>query len=101
MYNNYTIGDQMKITESVFNEIQKTLLKKLYKLGCWGKGHVSESNLPKGFPPHLRGLVLDVAYELRKQEFLVMRPSGHDRQWYLNFVKRIEIELIIHEGLKL
>ncbi len=76
-------------------EIRKTILKKLYKLGCWGKGHVSESNLPKGFPPHLRGLVLEEASELRKEELLVMRPSGHDRQWYLNFAKREEIEELI------
>ncbi|MDO8554636.1 MAG: hypothetical protein Q7S22_07550 [Candidatus Micrarchaeota archaeon] len=87
----------MKLSENAFREIQKILLKKLYKLGCWGKGHVSENNMPKGFPPHLRGLVLDVAHELRKQEFLVMRPSGHDKQWYLNFAKRIEIENIIKE----
>ena len=82
----------MKLGEKTVSEIRKVLLKKLFHLGCWGKGHVSESNLSKGFPPHLRGLVIEVAYELRKQELLVMRPSGHDRQWYLNFTKRIEIE---------
>ncbi|MBI2079537.1 hypothetical protein HYT84_02135 [Candidatus Micrarchaeota archaeon] len=87
----------MKLNEDNFNLIRKVLLKKLYNLGCWGKGHVSESNLPKGFPPHLRGFVVDVAMELRKQEFLVMRPSGHDRQWYLNFAKRQEIEALIGE----
>ena len=100
MYINYTIGDPMKMTQVVYNEIQNVLLKKLYKLGCWGKGHVSESNLPKGFPPHLRGFVLDVAYELRKQQLLVMRPSGHDRQWYLNFAKRVEIETSIQNEVK-
>ena len=82
----------MKLNESAFHDLRKVLLKKFYHLGCWGKGHISESNLPKGFPPHLRGFVIDVAYELRKQELLVMRPSGHDRQWYLNFAKRKEIE---------
>ncbi len=87
----------MKLNEKTFGEIRKVLLKKLYHLGAWGKGHVSESNLPKGFPPHFRGLVLDAAYELRKQEILVMRPSGHDRQWYLNFSKLQEIEQIISE----
>ncbi len=86
----------MKLNEKIFNDIRKVILKKLYHLGCWGKGHVSESNLPKGFPPHLRGSVIDVAQELRKQNFLVMRPSGHDRQWYLNFAKRADIEKIIH-----
>ncbi len=87
----------MKLKKEAFNDVRKVLLKKLYHLGVWGKGHVSESNLPKGFPPHLRGFVIEVAYELRKQEFLVMRPSGHDRQWHLNFAKRREIEDIIRE----
>ena len=87
----------MKLKKEAFNDVRKVLLKKLYHLGVWGKGHVSESNLPKGFQPHLRGFVIEVAYELRKQEFLVMRPSGHDRHWHLNFAKRREIEDIIRE----
>jgi hypothetical protein len=87
----------MKLNEKAFNEIKKVLLKKLYNMGCWGKGHVCEQNLPKGFPPDLRGLVVDVAYELRKQGFLVMRPSGHDRQWYLNHAKRQEIEEVLNQ----
>ncbi len=85
----------MKLNEKALKEIRPVLLRKLFNLGCWGKGHVSEHNLPKGFPPQLRGLVIDVAYELRRQEFMVMRPSGHDRQWFLNFAKRKEIEEII------
>ena len=88
----------MKLNENTFNDIKKVLLKKLYHLGCWGKGHVCESNLPKGFPPHLRGFVLDVAMKVRKEGFMVMRPSGHDRQWYLSTAKRKEIEDAIKEN---
>lgn len=81
--------------ESLRADIRKTLMRKLYTMGCWGKGHVCESNLKKGFPPHLKGFVLEVADELRKEGFMVMRPSSHDRQWHLNFDKKNEIEKII------
>ena len=87
----------MKLRQEAVASIRKVLLRKLYNLGCWGRGHVSEGNLQKGFPPDLRGFVVDVAYELRKQGLLVMRPSGHDRQWYLNTAKRQEIEGIIKD----
>lgn len=73
-----------------------SLLKKLYKMNCWGKHHVCESNLQKGFPKHLRGRVLYVAEELRKQGLLVKRPSHHEYQWYLNFDKKEIIESIIN-----
>lgn len=81
----------------VFAEVKQGPLKKLYRMGCWGKGHVCESNLQKGFPSHVRGYVLDVAKKLRKEGLLVMRPSGHDRQWYLNTARRGEIEEIIKD----
>ncbi|VVC01673.1 Uncharacterised protein [uncultured archaeon] len=75
--------------------IRKVLLRKLYTMGCWGNGHICESNLKKGFPPHLKGLVVEVADGLRKEGFLVVRPSSHDRQCYLNFAKKGEIGKII------
>ncbi len=78
-------------------KIRKILLTKLFNLGCWGKGHVCERNLAKGFPKHLRGYVLEIAKQLRKDGYLILHPSGHDRQWYLNREKRIEIEQIISE----
>jgi len=81
------------------DEVRKYLLRKIYKLGAWGKHHVCESNLPKGFPSHLCSLVKDVAHDLKKEGLLVCRPSGHDSQWYLNRNKLKEIEQIIKEFL--
>lgn len=62
----------MKIKEEMATRIRKVLLKKLKDMGCWGKGHVCESNLPKGFPPTERCFVVDIAYELRKEGLMVM-----------------------------
>lgn len=73
-------------------EIERILLKKLYTLGCWGTRHTSESNLPKGFPSHLRKRVIEIAEELRKKGFLIKFPTHHDNQWYLNWNFKKEIE---------
>ncbi|MBI5228506.1 hypothetical protein HY991_00230 [Candidatus Micrarchaeota archaeon] len=81
------------------DQITKHLLWKLYKLGAWGKRHVSESNLPKGFPQHLRHLVKEAAEDLSKKGFLVKHPTHHETQWYLSWSKKKEIEEVIKEFL--
>ncbi|MBS3053071.1 MAG: hypothetical protein J4469_01075 [Candidatus Aenigmarchaeota archaeon] len=73
-------------------DIERILLKKLHTLGCWGTRHVSESNLPKGFPSHVKKRVMDIAEDLRKKGILIKRPSSHDYQWYLNWDSKREIE---------
>jgi len=80
----------MKIKDE--KEIERTLLKKLYTMGCWSTRHTSERNLPKGFPPHLRKRVLETAEDLRKKGFLIKFPTHHDNQWYLNWKFKKEIE---------
>ena len=76
-------------------DVRRHLLRKMHKMGCWGKHHISESNLPKGFPTHLHKKVIEIAYDLKKQGILVSFPTNHDRQWFLNPQKRQEIEEII------
>ena len=88
----------MKIKDD--SEIEKILLKKLHTMGCWGTRHTSERNLPKGFPPHLRKRVLEIAEDLRKRGFLVKFPTHHDYQWYLNWKFKKEIEDKIIAELK-
>jgi hypothetical protein len=81
------------------NELKTQLLWKLYKLNAWGKRHVSESNLPKGFPSHLRNLVKDAAEELKRKGFLAVHATHHEAQWYLNWGRKEEIEELIKEFL--
>jgi len=73
-------------------EIQDLLLRKMHRIGAWGTHHISESNLQKSFPAHLRGKVIDEAEKLRKQGLLVKHPSSHDRQWWLNWNRKPEID---------
>ncbi|VVB66363.1 Uncharacterised protein [Candidatus Gugararchaeum adminiculabundum] len=85
------------LKKSVSERARKQLLAKLYSIGAWGTHHVCLSNLPKSFPPHNRGLVKEVAQSLRKEGLLIMRPSSHDSQCYLNIQRKEEIEKIIRD----
>ncbi len=76
-------------------ELAKDVMRKFYRNNIWGKHHWSEDTLPKGFPPHLRGKVMDVADDLRRMRFLVKRPSHHGYQWYANLEMLREIEEFI------
>ncbi len=98
MYNKYTIVPVTLMEIKDDKEIERILLKKLYTMGCWGTRHTSEGNLPKGFPPHLRKRVLEIAEELRKKGSLVKFPTHHDYQWYMNWKFKKEIEEIIMKG---
>ena len=81
---------------------EKQLLWKLYKYGAWGTKHLCESNLQKGFPPHLRGkTILEIAEGLRKRGFLGKHATHHEPQWYLNWGKKAEIEEILKDFLQM
>ncbi|MCK4634353.1 MAG: hypothetical protein KAT37_00590 [Candidatus Aenigmarchaeota archaeon] len=77
------------------NTIEATLLRKLHKMRCWGKHHICESNLPKGFPKNLYKEVMKAADDLRRRGLLVKHPTHHENQWHLNWDKKEEIERII------
>lgn len=72
-------------------QIDAMLLLKLVKKRYFGKKHISESNLPKGFQANLHKEFLDSAERLRKEGVLVKRPSGHDYQWYVNLNMKEEV----------
>ena len=76
-------------------DIEATLLRKLYVMGKIGGPHTPFDNLPKGFPPHVRGDVKKVAKELIKRGFL--KPSRHNYGLgvSLNIEKLKEIEEIL------
>ncbi len=93
LYTRYTIGFSMLKGNEI--DVAKALMRKFYRNNIWGKHHWREDTLPKGFPSHLRGLVMEVAEELRRMNFLARRPSSHGYQWYANIEKIREIEEFI------
>ncbi len=78
-------------------DIAKALMRKFFRNNIWGKHHWREDTLPKGFKPHLRGKVMDVAEELRRMGWLVKHPTGHGDQWNANINMLREIEEFIRD----
>lgn len=85
------------VEEFTDEKIEALLLRKLYSHGVWGKHHISESNLPKGFPSHLHKKVLKIAERLRRKSLMVRHPTHHENQWHLNINKSEEIKQIINK----
>ena len=83
-----------KITKSEYIKISKTLIRKLYKLGCWGKGSLYEDELKDSFPSDLKGKVLIIADSLVKQEILVKKRKKFGFKYFLNTEKREKIDQI-------
>jgi len=47
------------------DEIKGKVLHKMTRMGKFHHSHTSIDNLPKGFPPEIRGRVKDMAKELK------------------------------------
>ena len=85
-----------KVTKGDYIKISKSLIRKLYKLGCWGKGSLYEDNLKDGFPPEDKGKVLVVANALVKQRILCKKSKKYGFKYYLNLERRDKINQIIN-----
>jgi hypothetical protein len=79
------------------NELAKELLTKLYRQRIWGRHHIREDNLAKGFASHLRNRVMRIAEELRRRGLLVRFPTSHGMQWHANWERIRDIEELISE----
>lgn len=78
-------------------EIIATLFRKLFLIGKIGHSHTPFENLPKGFPPDIRGEVKKIAKKLIKQGFLLSGKHNYGLGVSLNNKKLLEIEKIIEE----
>ena len=47
-------------------EVEAALLHKFLIKGAWHEYHIYESDVPKGFPSHLRNRVMKIARKLKK-----------------------------------
>ena len=83
-----------KINKSDYIRISKSLIRKLYKSGCWGKGSLYEDELKDGFPSEDKGKVLSVADALVKQRILGKKPKKYGYKYYLNQERKDKIDQI-------
>lgn len=80
-------------------EIKGKILHKLTRLGKFSHSHTSIDNLPKGFPPEIRGRVKDMAKELKKEQILFSKPTSYGEEISINPVQKENIMIYINKFL--
>jgi len=87
----------MKIQKSDYIKISKSLLIKLFKEGCWGKGSLYEDNLKDGFPKDEVDKVIVIADALVRQGILGKKRKQYGFKYFLNADRRDKIIEIIKQ----
>ena len=81
-------------------EIKGKVLHKLTRLGKFKHSHTSIDNLPKGFPPEIRGRVKNMAKELKKENILLSKPTSYGEEVSINPQMRERILYYINKFLE-
>jgi hypothetical protein len=76
-------------------DIEAMLLHKFIKRGAWQDYHIYESDVPKGFPPKIRGDIMKAAKELKRSGLMISFPHGKEHVWILNKERSAEILAIV------
>ncbi len=84
----------VKISRGEYIRIAKTLVRKLFKLGCWGKGSLYQDELSDGFPAEEKGKIMSVADALVRQDILGKKSKKYGQKFYLNPRRRDKIDQI-------
>ena len=82
-------------------EIKGKILHKLSRLGKFTHSHTSIDNLPKGFPPDIRGEVKKMAKELKKEGILSSKPTSYGEQVSINSAMKEKIMYYINKFLEM
>jgi len=82
-------------------QIKGKILHKLTRKGKFEHSHTALDNLPKGFPPDLRGLAKDISQELIKEGILHLKKTSYGKQVSINLDKKDVIMEYINEFLKM
>lgn len=82
-------------------EIKGKILHKLTRMGKFKHSHTSIDNLPKGFPPEIRGRVKDMAKELKKERILFSKPTSYGEEVSINYEMKDKILYYINNFLEM
>jgi hypothetical protein len=79
----------------LLNDIERTILERLYTHGYIGGKHTAIENLSKGFPKDIRGEADDAVKKLIRKGWLVRKRTGYGLQVSINArkVRALEKEL--------
>lgn len=78
-------------------DLEKAILRKLYRHRIIGAKHTAIENLTKSLPKHIVGEAKESIKELIKEGFLLQKPTSYGLQVSLNPEKIDEITKIIDE----
>ncbi len=73
------------------DEIKGKILHKLTRMGKFSHSHTPIDNLPKGFPPEIRGKVKDMAKELKKEGILFSKSTSYGEEVSINLNSKDKI----------
>jgi hypothetical protein len=79
------------------SQLEKKVLEKLLLDRFIGGRHTSVSNVPKGFPKHLRGDVKKALKKLNKSGYLIAKPTSYGLEVSLKPDKIKEIQSILEK----
>lgn len=82
-------------------EIKGKILHKLTRMGKFSHSHTSVDNMPKGFPPEIRGKVKDMTKELKKESILFSKPTSYGEEVSINPSNRDKIMFYINKFLQM
>ena len=78
-------------------DIEKIILRKLYRRRIIGGKHTAVEHLTKGLPKHLAGAAKNAIKELIKEGIILSKPTSYGLQVSLNPEKINEITKIIED----
>lgn len=82
-------------------EIKGKILHKLTRMGKFSHSHTSIDNMPKGFPPEIRGKVKEMTKELKKEGILFSKPTSYGEEVSINSVQKDKIMFYINKFLQM
>jgi len=81
-------------------EIKGKILHKLTRMGKFSHSYTSIDNMPKGFPPEVRGKVKEMAKELKKEGILFSKPTSYGEEVSINPLHKDRIMFYINKFLQ-
>ena len=82
-------------------QIKGKILHKLTRKGKFEHSHTALENLPKSFPPDLKGRAKDMSQELIKEGILYLKKTSYGKQVSINLDKKDRIMEYIDEFLRM
>ena len=80
-------------------QIKGKILHKLTRKGKFEHSHTALENLPKSFPPELKGMAKDMSQELIREGILYLKKTNYGKQVSINLDKKDKIMEYIDEFL--